>query len=246
MKDKHSPRSPNKKSESACVKESTDNLYMSKSTTQPTSGAEDNIPPPPTQNFERKTLEMNNSPKLVFESLRGLRPGIEIGGKLYCGRKLKKWKEIAKSDEGKFALMNVVDKGVEYSTKYRRKDPLTYDGKLKRNDRIKEDRTVEWDGRKLKERRELKVDVFVDKNDRLKNLENIENIEMLTIVEMLTPKMKNDPWLGNDCPTSRNNLVGRQEDLQIGSKEKLRKIEHLVKIFENSEDRRLRRENYKL
>ena len=64
---------------------------------------------------------------------------------------------------------------------------------MKRNDRIKEDRTVEWYGRKLKERREFKVDVFVDKNDLLKNLEIFENIEILTIVEMLTPKMKNDP-----------------------------------------------------
>ena len=79
---------------------------------------------------------------------------------------MKKWKEIAKSDEGKFTLINLMDTGVMYSSKYIRKDPLTYDGKLKRNDRIQEGRIVEWDGRKVKERMGLKVDDFVDENDR--------------------------------------------------------------------------------
>ena len=85
---------------------------------------------------------------------------------------MKKWKEIAKYDEGKFTLINLMDTGVMYSSKYRRKDPLTYDGKLKRNDRIQEGRIVEWDGRKVKERMGLKVDDFVDdfvdENDRFK------------------------------------------------------------------------------
>ena len=83
---------------------------------------------------------------------------------------MKKWKEIAKSDEGKFTLINLMDTGVKYSSKYRTKDPLTYDGKLKRNDRIQDGRIIEWDGRKVKERMGLKVDDFVDdfvdENDR--------------------------------------------------------------------------------
>ena len=94
-----------------------------------------------------KTLDPH--PQKLLQSC----PGTELNGRIYGGGNFKRWKEIAKPGNGKFTLLSAVDRGVEYSTKYRKKDPPTHDGDMMENEKnpkyLLEGRKVEWDGRKI-------------------------------------------------------------------------------------------------